>query len=173
MNLTQRCLLDMSQETTRIAQDTMFSKVLNEMFRLDQQLPELDASKYYSDQNLIQSSFLHPISITESSVTLPMTQQSYIQPTSTQDLTSDLPYEKSFVCLVPSCGKVYRSKSSFRKHMDTHTDEEKALITGKTDGRRKKRVDMECESFICKYNGCNKIFQTKHVLLKGFCEYRD
>ena len=131
---------------------------------LDQPLPELDTTKYYPDQSLIQSSFLHPISITESSVTLPMTQPSYIQPTSTPNLTSDLPFEKSFVCLVPNCGKVYRSKNSFRKHMDSHTDEEKALLTVKTDGR-KKRTDMECESYICKYNGCNKVFQTKHVRL--------
>ena len=73
------------------------------------------------------------------------------------------------MCMVPNCGKVYRSKSSYRKHMDTHTEEEKTLVTGRSDGRRKKAGDIECESYICKYNGCNKVFHTKHVSLKWIC----
>lgn len=115
---------------------------------------DMDMHKYYSEQPSYPS--------------IALTDPAQMQPSFLSNDHDEMPYEKLYMCTVPKCGKACRSKSSWRKHLETHTEEERAMILpshfdGDSTEKRKKAGEAEYESYLCKFEGCNKPFHTKQV----------
>lgn len=153
---TRARLLQMYKGSVQEANDHIVSIVLL-ISSLDPSF-DMDVHKYYMEQSSYPS-----IALTDPAQ---MPSSSYLSPVPND--RDEMPYEKSFVCTVPKCGKMYRSKNSWRKHLETHTEEERAMILpshydGDSGEKRKKVGDAEFESYLCKFEGCTKVFNTKQV----------
>lgn len=116
---------------------------------------DMDVHKYYAEQSSYPSIAMTDPTQVQSPSYLPNDQE-------------EMPYEKSFLCTVPKCGRAFRTKNSLRKHLETHTEEERAMILsnhydGDSAEKRKKAGEAEYESYLCRFEGCNKSYNTKQV----------
>lgn len=116
---------------------------------------DMDVHKYYAEQSSYPSIAMTDPTQVQSPPYLPNDQE-------------EMPYEKSFLCTVPKCGRAFRTKNSLRKHLETHTEEERAMILsnhydGDSAEKRKKAGEAEYESYLCRFeDATNRIIRNRY-----------